>query len=183
LHFYASSPKNIKMFVPTILDLSSDGLAGDALTFVTFRRSLKSKLRSQYKSVFGEESGDMTTKKLMLVLKPHMSFPGVEIKRQRRNLDAASAGILLAEIVFSMFGMLCAINHEFHTSSKIKAISGVVNESPRGQGPTEKLIFAMDLIDGISCLHPAMKVIVSREIDTLDNFFAKNCRMMIVSDA
>jgi hypothetical protein len=76
--------------------------------------------------------------------------------------------------------MLSAMNHEFHTGKKIKVIAGIVNESPRGPA-LEKLIFAMDLVDGLSCSHPALKVLVSRELDTLDTFFEKNCRMRIVT--
>jgi hypothetical protein len=159
------------MFVPVLLDIS-DGLDSDALTFVTFRRTLKKMLRDN-----DETFVDMNTKQMMKKLRRRMSYEEPSVKTRPSKLDAASCGVLLAKTVYMMYALLCSMDHEFDTGGKIKRIAGIVQDSPRGTA-MEKIIYALDIVDGISCSHPCFDVLIDG-IDSIDAYFEKAKRLTI----
>jgi hypothetical protein len=167
------------MFVPIVMDIGN-GLDTDSVTFITFRRTLKKMLINKFQSVYGSKPDNLNTKQLMKILRKKTHFEGEIVKTGRQKLDATSCGILMAEIVYTLYSVLCTLDYEFNAGDKIRKISGIVQDSPRGKGPMEKIIYALDMVDGITEAHEYFDILSTKvAIETVDNYFEKMTRMTV----
>lgn len=162
------------------LNVTND-MEASIMTFVTFRRTLKSILRNKYESVFHEKPDDsLTAKKLMRILQKHVSFNGEVLKTAGRHMNAVSCGTYMAEITYIIFTMLGALNYEFDMSSQLRKISGIINDSPRMGDAMKKIIFALDTIDELASCHECFEVLdIPTCIDTIDYFLEKTTALVL----
>ena len=169
------------MFAPTIMDIGS-GLDTDSVTFVTFRRTLKKMLINKFQSVYGSKPDNLNTKQLMKILRKKTHFEGEIVKFGRQKLDATSCGILMAEIVYTLYSVLCTLDYEFNAGKKIRKISGIVQDSPQNKGPMEKIVYALDMIDDISGSHECFEILSTKSaINSVDNYFEKTTRLVVMA--
>ena len=86
----------------------------------------------------------------------------------------------MAEIVYTLYSVLCTLDYEFNAGKKIQKISGIVQDSPQGKGPMEKIIFALDMVDDISESHECFDILSTKvAIESVDNYFEKMTRMTV----
>ncbi|AGE49683.1 hypothetical protein PBCVCan184_018L [Paramecium bursaria Chlorella virus Can18-4] len=168
------------MFAPVLLN-TDDNAETNILTFVTFRMTLKSMLRNKYESVFHEKPDkSMTTKKLMRSLQKHVSFSGESLKTAERHMNAVSCGTYMAEVTYSIYTMLAALNYEFNVSSELRKIYGIINDSPRTGDAMKKIIFALDMFDELASCHECFEVLdIPTCIDTIDCFLEKTTALVL----
>ena len=168
------------MFAPVFLNIDN-AMEADFMTFVTFRQSLKSILRHKYESVFLEKpDNSMTTKKLMRSLQKHVSFSGESLKTAGRHMNAVSCGTYMAEVTYTIYTMLAALNYEFNVSSELRKIYGIINDSPRTGDAMKKIIFALDMFDELASCHECFEVLdIPTCIDTIDCFLEKTTALVL----
>ena len=168
------------MFAPIFLNVSND-MEASIMTFVTFRRTLKSILRNKYESVFHEKPDDsLTAKKLMRILQKHVSFSGESLKSAGRHMNAVSCGTYMAEVTYLIYTMLAALNYEFDVSCELRKISGIINDSPRTGDAMKKIIFALDMFDELASCHECFEVLdIPSCIDTIDCFLEKTTALVL----
>jgi len=168
------------MFAPVFLSINDD-METNIVTFVTFRRTLKSILRNKYESVFHEKPDDsLTAKKLMRILQKHVSFSGESLKSAGRHMNAVSCGTYMAEVTYLIYTMLAALNYEFDVSCELRKISGIINDSPRTGDAMKKIIFALDMFDELASCHECFEVLdIPSCIDTIDCFLEKTTALVL----
>ena len=168
------------MFAPVLLN-TDDNAETNILTFVTFRMTLKSMLRNKYESVFHEKPDkSMTTKRLMRSLQKHVSFSGESLKTAGRHMNAVSCGTYMAEVTYTIYTMLAALNYEFDVSSELRKIYGIINDSPRTGDAMKKIIFALDMFDELASCHECFEVLdIPTCIDTIDYFLEKTTALVL----
>ncbi|AGE56174.1 hypothetical protein PBCVNEJV1_076L [Paramecium bursaria Chlorella virus NE-JV-1] len=157
------------MFIPVCLDITRD--EHDFILFTTFRKTLKNLLVDKYVNVHGSLPVEkMTSRQLMFELKSTISVYCPVKQTPRRPSDAVSCGKLIAETVFTIYSILCAMDLEFDTGNKIKKISKIIIDSPRGH-PILKLIYIMDLIEDLSKTHDFFGVFsIGSNIESIDSY-------------
>ena len=167
------------MFAPVFLNVNDD-MEASILTFVTFRRTLKSILRNKYELVFLEKPDDsLTAKKLMRILQKHVSFSGESLKTTR-HLNAVSCGTYMAEVTYKIYTMLAALNYEFDVSCELRKIYGIINDSPRTGDAMKKIIFILDMFDELASCHECFEVLdIPTCIDTIDCFLEKTTALVL----
>lgn len=168
------------MFAPIFLNVSND-MEASIMTFVTFRRTLKSILRNKYELVFHEKPDDsLSAKKLMRILRKHVSFCGESLKTAGRHMNAVSCGTYMAEVTYSIYTMLVVLNYDFDMSSELRKIYGIVNDSPRTGDAMKKIIFALDMFDELASCHECFEVLdIPTCIDTIDHFLEKTTALVL----
>ena len=156
-------------------------MEADFVVYTTFRQTLKSILRKKYELVFHEKPDDsLSAKKLMRILRKHVSFCGESLKTAGRHMNAVSCGKYMAEVTYSIYTMLVVLNYEFNVSSDLRKIYGIINDSPRTGDAMKKIIFSIDTIDELASCHECFEVLdIPSCIDTIDCFLEKTTALVL----
>jgi len=169
------------MFAPVFLNVG-DAVEADFMTFITFRKELKSILRLKYELVFLQKPDDsLTTKNLMRILQKHVSYSGESLKTtMSRQMDAVSCGKYMAEVAYMIYTMLAALNYELNVTSELRKISGIINDAPRKGKAIDKIIYALDMFDELAACHECFEILdISSCIDTIDCFLEKSSTLIV----
>ena len=168
------------MFAPVFMNVG-DAVEADFMTFITYRKELKSILRHKYELVFLEKPDDsLTTRGLMRILQKHVSYSGESLKTTSRHMDAVSCGKYMAEVTYMIYTMLAALNYEFDVASELRKISGIINDAPRKGKAIDKIIYALDMFDELAACHECFEILdISTCIETIDCFLEKSSTLIV----
>ena len=162
----------IKMFVPLVMNLSNaDTKSIEKELFITFRKHLKKLLRDEYRDIFGEECDEPLSRNIMLSLKDFAHFNG-EVTKQDRISNPTACGIMIANTTFTMFQILCTLQHEYRVKKHMKRLTGIISDPGRGQSAMERVIFAINTIYDISSKHEIFDI-VQDDIAKIDTFMER----------
>ena len=160
------------MFVPIVMNLTQyDIESTEKELFISFRKHLKKLLCGEYYDVFGKVCDEPLSRKIMMSLKNHINFKGEVIKHDR-ILNPTTCGIMIAETAFTMFQMLCSLQHEFHVKKHMKRLAGVVNDAGRGLNAMERVVYAMNTIYDVASNHEFFDI-VQDDITKIDKYMEK----------
>ena len=162
----------IKMFVPLVMNLNNaDTMSIEKELFITFRKHLKKLLRDEYRDIFGEECDEPLSRNIMLSLKDFAQFNG-EVTKQDRISNSTECGIMIANTAFTMFQILCTLQHEYRVKKHMKRLTGIISDPGRGQSAMERVVFAINRIYDISSKHEIFDI-VQDDITKIDTFMER----------
>lgn len=162
----------IKMFIPLLMNLNNaDTMSIEKELFITFRKHLKKLLRDEYRDIFGEECDEPLSRNIMMSLKDFDRFNG-EVAKQDRISNPTTCGIIIANTAFTMFQILCTLQHEYRVKNHIKRLAGIISDPGRGHSAMERVIFAINTIYDIASKHESFDI-VQDAIIKIDTFMER----------
>ena len=172
LNYKSSAHNSIKMFVPIMMNLNeSDSKSIEKELFVAFRKTLKKLLRNEYYDIFEEVCDEPLSRNIMSSLKDFTLFNG-EVFKQDRISNPVECGIMIANIAFTMFQILCTLQHEYHVKKHMKRLGGIVSDAGRGRSAIERVVFAINTIYDISSNHEIFDIIQD-DITKIDSYMSR----------
>jgi len=162
----------IKMFVPLVMNLSNaDTMSIEKELFITFRKHLKKLLRDEYRDILGEECDEPLSRNIMLSLKDFARFNG-EVTKQDRISNPTECAFMIAHTAFTMFQILCTLQHDYRVKNHMKRMTGIISDPGRGQSAMERTVFAINTIYEISSNHEIFDI-VQENISKIDAFMER----------
>jgi hypothetical protein len=160
------------MFTPIVMNLTqSDIKSIEKELFITFRKHLKKLLRDEYLDIFGEVCDEPLSRNIMLSLKDFAHFNG-EMTKQDRISNPTECAVMIANTVFTMFQILCTLQHEYNVKKHMKRLSGIVSDPGQGVSAMERVVFAINTIYDISSKHEIFDI-VQDDISKIDAFMER----------
>lgn len=160
------------MFIPLVMNLNNaDTKSIEKELFITFRKHLKKLLRDEYRDIFEEECDEPLSRNIMLSLKDFARFNG-EVTKQDRISNPTACGIMIANTAFSMFQILCTLQHGYRVKKHMIRLTGIISDPGRGHSAMERVIFAINTIYDISSKHEIFDI-VQNDIAKIDTFLEK----------
>jgi len=161
-----------QMFVPIVMNLSdSDSKSIEKELFIAFRKTLKKLLQNEYHDIFGEVCDEPLSRNIMLSLKDFAHFNG-EVFKQDSISNPNACGIMIANTAFTMFQILCTLQHEYRVKKHMKRLEGIVSDAGRGRSAMERVVFAINTIYDISSKHEIFDI-VQDDIAKIDTFMER----------
>ena len=139
--------------------------------FITFRKHLKKLLRDEYRNIFGEVCDEPLSRNIMLSLKDFARFNG-ETTKQDRISNPTACGIMIAHTAFTIFQILCTLQHEYHVEKHMKRLTGIISDPGRGRNAMERVVFAINTIYDISSKHEIFDI-VQDDISKIDTYMER----------
>jgi len=160
------------MYTPIIMNLTQcDSKSIEKELFITFRKHLKKMLRDEYRDIFGEASDEPLSRNIMSSLKDFTRFNG-EVFKQDRISNPTTCGIMIANTAFTMFQILCTLQHEYRVKKHMKRLEGIVSDAGRGRSAMERVVFAINTIYDIASKHEIFDI-VQDDITKIDSYMEK----------
>jgi hypothetical protein len=160
------------MYTPIIMNLTQcDSKSIEKELFITFRKHLKKMLRDEYRDIFGEVCDEPLSRNIMSSLKDFTRFNG-EVFKQDRISNPTTCGIMIANTVFTMFQILCTLQHEYRVKKHMKRLEGIVSDAGRGRSAMERVVFAINTIYDIASKHEIFDI-VQDDITKIDSYMEK----------
>ena len=160
------------MFTPIVMNLTqSDIKSIEKELFITFRKHLKKLLRDEYLDIFGEVCDEPLSRNIMLSLKDFAHFNG-EMTKQDRISNPTECAVMIAHTAFTMFQILCTLQHEYNVKKHMKRLSGIVSDPGQGISAMERVVFAINTIYDISSKHEIFDI-VQDDISKIDAFMER----------
>ena len=160
------------MFVPIVMNLNeSDSKSIEKELFIAFRKTLKKLLQNEYRDIFGEACDEPLSRNIMLSLKDFAHFNG-EMTKQDRISNPTTCGIMIANTAFTMFQILCTLQHEYCVKKHMKRLEGIVSDAGRGRSAMERVVYAMNIIYNIASNHDIFDI-VQDDITKIDSYMEK----------
>jgi len=157
------------MFVPIVMNLNeSDSKSIEKELFIAFRKTLKKLLQNEYRDIFGEASDEPLSRNIMLSLKDFAHFNG-EVTKQDRISNPTACGIMIANTAFTMFQILCTLQHECRVKKNMKRLEGIVSDAGRGRSAMERVVYAINTIYDIASKHEIFDI-VQDDITKIDTY-------------
>ena len=161
-----------QMFAPIVMNLNeSDSMSIEKELFIAFRKTLKKLLQNEYHDIFGEVCDEPLSRNIMLSLKDFAHFNG-EVFKQDRISNPTACGILIANTAFTMFQILCTLQHEYRVKKHMKRLEGIVSDAGRGRSAMERVVFAINTIYDIASKHDIFDI-VQDDITKIDTFMER----------
>ena len=160
------------MFAPIVMNINDADIKSiEKELFIAFRKSLKTMLREEYYNVFGEVCDEPLSRNIMLSLKDFAHFNG-EMTKQDRISNPTACGIMIANTVFTMFQILCTLQHEYNVKKHMKRMTSIISEPGRRVSAMERVVFAINTIYDISSKHEIFDI-VQDDISKIDAFMER----------
>lgn len=161
-----------KMFTPIVMNLTKYDIKSiEKELFITFRKHFKKLLRDEYHDIFGEVCDEPLSRNIMLSLKDFARFNG-EVTKQDRISTTAECGIMIANTAFTMFQILCTLQHEYRVKKHMQRLTDIISGPGRGQTAMERVVFAINTIYDISSKHEIFDI-VQGDIAKIDTYMER----------
>ena len=160
------------MFILLAMNLDNvDTMSIEKQLFITFRKHLKKLLRDEYHTIFGEVCDEPLSRNIMLSLKDFAHFDG-EMAKQHRITNPTECADMIANTAFTMFQILCTLQHEYRVKKHMKRLTGIISDPGRGYTAMERIVFALNTMYDIASKHEIFDI-VQEDIARIDTFMER----------